>query len=82
MSSTEVGILHHTVQRFLCRAGETYHITDISKGAMTVEKANIDRGRRYRDWLPLLKEEIRIVAKPEARLVVIGKSTHKFLEAG
>lgn len=79
ISSPEVNILHYTARRFLCRPGETYHITDISKGAMTVEKANIDRERRYERWFALLDEEIGIVAKPEARMVAIGQAVFRFL---
>jgi hypothetical protein len=47
MWSPEDFILHYSARRSLCSAGGTYHITDISKGAMTVEKARIDRRARY-----------------------------------
>jgi hypothetical protein len=80
MWSPEDFILHYTARRFLCSAGRTYHITDISKGAMTVEKAHIDRSARYARWASLLKDEIRLIAKPGAHIVAIGKSVYSFLE--
>jgi len=37
MWSPEDFILHYAARRSLCSAAETYHVTDISKGAMTVK---------------------------------------------
>src|SRR5581483_6448975 len=39
MWSPEDFILHYAARRSLCSRAGTYHITDISKGAMTVENA-------------------------------------------
>jgi len=39
MWSPEDFILHYAARRSLCSAAETYHVTDISKGAMTVKNA-------------------------------------------
>jgi hypothetical protein len=72
-------ILHYAVRRFLCDAGETYYITDISKGAMLGKKANADRSARYKRWADLLVEELQIVAKPNARLIAIGQQVGDFL---
>jgi hypothetical protein len=81
MSSIEDFILHYSVRRFLCRPGETYHITDVSKGAMTVASANIDRQERYDRWALLIEEELDLIAKPSARIVAIGKRVSDFLNA-
>ena len=43
-----------SIERFLCQPGETYHLTDVSKGAMPVTVAALDRDRRYKEWYPLL----------------------------
>src|SRR6476620_10383358 len=43
MWSLQDFIHHYAARRFLCSLGETYHITDVSKGAMMVSKARIDR---------------------------------------
>jgi hypothetical protein len=80
MWSPEDFILHYAARRSLCSAGGTYHITDISKGAMTVEKAHIDRGGRYARWAPLLDKEIRLIAKPGAHIIAIGRDVYGFLE--
>jgi hypothetical protein len=80
MWSPEDFILHYTARRFLCSAGETYHITDISKGAMTVEKAHIDRRARYARWAVLLDEELRLIAKPDAHIIAIGRDVSVFLK--
>jgi len=80
MYSPEDFILHYAARRFLCSAGETYHITDISKGAMTVEKAHLDRSVRYARWAVLLDEELRLIAKPGAHIIGIGRDVCSFLE--
>ena len=68
------------IKRFLCQQGETYHLTDVSKGAMPVTVAALDRKRRYKEWYPLLVEEIKIVGKPGAPVIAIGKEVEKFLK--
>jgi hypothetical protein len=80
MWSPEDFILHYTARRFLCSAGETYHITDISKGAMTVDKAHVDRRARYARWAVLLDEELRLIAKPGAHIIAIGRDVSAFLK--
>ena len=39
--SIEDFILHFCIRQYLCAAMERYHITDVSKGAMTVKRARI-----------------------------------------
>jgi len=80
MWSPEDFILHFAARRSLCRSGETYHITDISKGSMTVKKAHIDRRARYARWAVLLDEELRLVAKPGAHIIAIGRDAGSFLQ--
>jgi hypothetical protein len=80
MWSPEDFILHYAARRFLCSAGGVYHITDISKGAMTVGKANIDRRARYARWVTLLHEEVGLIAKPHARVIAIGREVRSVLE--
>src|SRR5699024_7817782 len=55
--SMEDFILHYCVRRFLCENNASYHVTDISKGAMLIEKANTHRNERYGRWFSLLQEE-------------------------
>ena len=69
-----------SIKRFLCQAGETYHLTDVSKGAMPVTVAALDRARRYEEWYTLLQEEIAIVGKPGAPVIAIGKYVETFLQ--
>src|SRR5205823_5284840 len=51
--SIEDFILHFCVRRYLCGAAERYHITDLSKGAMLVERASLARSERYDRWFGL-----------------------------
>jgi hypothetical protein len=80
MWSPEDFILHYAARRSLCSAGGTYHVTDISKGAMTVKKAHIDRRARYARWAVLLDKEVRLIAKPGAHIIAIGRDVCSFLE--
>ena len=68
------------IQRFLCQLGESYHLTDVSKGAMPGTVAALDRERRYKEWYPLLLEEMCIVGKPNAPVIAIGKEVEAFLQ--
>jgi len=75
-------VLHHCIRQYLCREhGSSYHITNLSKGAMTVREADRNRECRYKQWLELLERELRIVKKETARVVAIGKSVRAFLES-
>src|SRR5437879_5864574 len=62
MWSPEDFILHYAARCALCPLGGTYHITDISKGAMTVASARVNREARYTRWLDLLREEVDLIA--------------------
>ena len=73
-------LLKLSFERFLCQPGETYYLTDVSKGAMPVEMADIDREQRYEEWYPLLLEEIDIVGQPGAPIIAIGKEVENFLQ--
>jgi hypothetical protein len=64
----------------LLSADQTYHITDISKGAMTVGKADVDRRARYGRWAALLDDEIRLVAKPDAWIIAVGGQVCRLLK--
>lgn len=75
----EVFIVHFCVREYLCSPGQTYHITDLSKGAMTVSTANRDRWERFDRWYPLLLDELRLVAKPDAKVLAIGGAVESYL---
>lgn len=76
--SPEDLLFHFAIRSYLCWSGENYHLTDMSKGAMPVEKAGMDREARWKRWLPLLKEEIHHVG-PSARLIAVGNKVSEFL---
>ena len=69
-----------SIERFLCQQGETFHLTDISKGAMPGTVAALDRDRRYEEWYPFLLKEIEIVGKPGAPVIAIGRKVETFLK--
>ena len=69
----------YSIDRFLCQSEETYHLTDLAKGAMPVNVAALDRDRRYEAWYPLLLKEIEIVGKPKAQVIAFSKKVKDFL---
>lgn len=81
MWSMEDFILHTSARQYLCEPGQTYYVTDISKGAMLVERANLDRAARYARWFGLLVQEIELVAKPQAKVIPVGKAVAQNLSA-
>lgn len=74
VSSIEDFLLHYSIRHYLCGHDQRYHITDISKGAMLVERADIARTERYDRWYELLLQEIDLVAKPEAGIFAVGNA--------
>lgn len=78
-AKSTLNLLKLSINRFLLRCGETYHLTDVSKGAMPVKRAEIDREKRYKEWYPLLLKEIDVVGKPGASIIAIGKKVEKYL---
>ena len=78
--SLEDFILHLSIRRFLCSKGQRYHLTDVSKGAMSAKRAAEERQERYGRWYGLLEKEVALVAKPDARFFAIGQEVKRFLE--
>ena len=80
--SVEDFILHFCASKYLCKGTPTYHITDLSKGAMRVTDASSSpalRYERYKRWYPLLCEEIKLVARPNAPIIPVGYVVRDFL---
>jgi hypothetical protein len=71
--------LHFVAREYLCAPGQTYHITDISKGAGLVRGADSNRRVRWGRWYPLLQREIELVAKPDATVFTLGGKVTDFL---
>ena len=80
LHSIDTAILHFCVRRYLCGPAHRYHITDLSKGAMLVDRAGVERVERYDRWYPLLEEEISLVAAPGAGIVAVGNVVCQHLE--
>lgn len=78
--SLEDFILHFCIRNYLCQPGQRYFITDVSKGAMLVEKANIERVERYDRWYPLLEKELELIATPDAKIFAVGNVVAKYLQ--
>lgn len=79
LPSDETSILHFSIRRYLCESAQRYHITDLSKGAMLVDRAGLAREERYDRWYSLLQKEIDLVA-PNARIVAVGTNVYRYLE--
>ena len=77
--STEDFILHSCIREYLCGEGQSYYLTDLSKGAIKTRQAGRKRQEKYERWYPLLRKELRLVAKPGARIIAIGNVVADFL---
>lgn len=71
---------HYSVRKFLCGPGQSYHVTDISKGPMLVGKAGQNRRARWDKWYPSFVAEIKLVAKPSAKILTLGEKAAALLE--
>ena len=76
---SSLSLFRHSIEKYLCGEGESYLLTDLAKGAMTVADAADNRQERYEAWYPLLLQEIELVGKPGAPVVAIGKAVETFL---
>lgn len=80
--SIEDFILRHCIREYLCHNQDsTHYITNLSKGAMPITKANENRVKRWKQWLPLLRKELLLVEKETTKLIAIGRSVKDFLES-
>lgn len=79
IESVETTLVHFSAQTYLCGLEETYHITDLAKGAMLVQDAQPVRMARYRRWYPLFQQEVALVAKPDAGFVAFGAAVDQHL---
>lgn len=78
--ATENFLLNHCVRNYLCRGDETYHLTDLSKGAMAVKDARGRPWKRWEMWYQLLEEELRLLWKPgKTRIIAVGRKVESFL---
>lgn len=73
-------ILHFCVRRYLCESEERYHITDLSKGAMLVNRAGLARAQRYERWYKLLLEELDLCANASTGIVAVGNVVTQHLK--
>jgi hypothetical protein len=80
LSSIEDFLLHFCIQQYLCGPTQRYHMTDLSKGAMLVERAGVARTQRYDRWYGLLVEELALVATSGAGIVAVGHAVAQHLE--
>ncbi len=72
-------IFHYRARNYFCQPNETYHLTDISKGAMLVRNAAIGRNERYIRWYDLLLDTIPAYSNPGVRIYVVGGRVADFL---
>jgi hypothetical protein len=80
VSDIDALILHFCIKQYLCEPTERYHITDLSKGAMLVERADVARTQRYNRWYGLLMEELDLVATSGASVFAVGNVVAQYLE--
>lgn len=73
-------IFHHCIRNYLCEEDQTYYLTDLSKGAMSVKQAAATSRETYKRWYPLLVEELNLMAKLEGtHIIAIGRKVQTFL---
>jgi hypothetical protein len=80
ISSIETIILHFCIREYLCEPTQRYHITDLSKGAMSVERAGVGRTERYDRWYRLLLDELHLVATSGAAIFAVGNVVAQYLD--
>ena len=78
-STLEINILHFCARRYLCGPADSYHITDMAKGAMLSREADHDMRERWDRWFPLLLEEIELCAAPTAQFIAVGREVANYL---
>jgi hypothetical protein len=80
LGSIEDQILHFSSRHYLCASDEHCFVTDLSKGAMLVKDADVDRTSRYDRWYALLLDELDLVARPGATIWAVGTAVAKHLK--
>jgi len=75
--SLEDFILHYCAGRYLCDEGQHYFVTDVSKGAMLVDRADKERTERYNRWHGLLTDELDLLLRPLGRVIAVGNAVAK-----
>ena len=78
--SEPLALFKDSVEHYLCRDGETYWLTDLSKGAIPPDMAAVNRTERYEAWYPLLLDEIALMGKPGCPVIAIGGLVWDFLK--
>jgi len=74
-------ILHYAIRNYLCKNGQSYYITDLAKGSMLVKDANVNRIARYKNWYPILLEEINLVGTTDVKVFTVGTAVTSFIES-
>jgi hypothetical protein len=69
-------LLQHAIRRYL--GTDSYHLTDLSKGAMWVADADAEREARYERWHSLLLAELALVG-PDAPVYAVGRAVAEHL---
>jgi len=64
-------VIDYCAHKHICGGKFQYQLVDFCKGAMTIKDANKNRAKRYKNWLPLLKEEWELLGKPP--IIAVGK---------
>src|SRR5207249_3517552 len=77
MTSLGDFVLQMCAFEYLCKNEFDYAITDLSKGAMTVENAQVGRSQRYKTWLPIVQEELGFYGNPTR--IAVGHDAGRFL---
>jgi len=67
------------MNEFLCAPGQSYYVTDLSKGAMTVDSAKQDPVPRYDRWWYLFRREVKLVSHERIRLFAMGSTVARYL---
>ena len=76
----QTSTLVFAVWKYLCDEDKaTYYFTDLAHGSMKAGSKGTKDPSKYERWFPLLKEELALVAKPNAKIISIGNTVSKFL---
>ena len=73
-------ILHYCASQYLCGNGQSYIVTDVSKGAMLVNRAGKERAERYNRWHHLLTDELDLLLRQPGQVIAVGRAVAKHLQ--
>lgn len=75
-------VVRYCIERTLATGSDDYYLTDLSKGALQSMCTSGSATRRYKRWLPSLRDELEDLTEPDTRIIAIGKDALEHFTRG